>query len=221
MNKARKIKMKKIAILGAAGQIAQLVEPMLLKKDDIDMILYLRHPNKLNQVNEAREKVIKGDASNFEELKAALAGVDLVYANLAGSNIEDQAKTVVKAMDANNIKRLIWVSSLGIYDEVPGKFGEWNKNILGSYLTTYRAAADQITASDLDYTIIRPAWLTNKDEVSYEKTVGAETPFKGTEVSRLSVADYIANLIENPEKDVKANVGLDKPGTDGDKPAWY
>ena len=213
--------MKKIAILGAAGQIAQLVEPMLLKKDDIDMILYLRHPNKLNQVNEAREKVIKGDASNFEELKAALAGVDLVYANLAGSNIEDQAKTVVKAMDANNIKRLIWVSSLGIYDEVPGKFGEWNKNILGSYLTTYRAAADQITASDLDYTIIRPAWLTNKDEVSYEKTVGAETPFKGTEVSRLSVADYIADLIENPEKDVKANVGLDKPGTDGDKPAWY
>ncbi|MDE6547354.1 MAG: SDR family oxidoreductase [Lactobacillus sp.] len=213
--------MKKIAILGAAGQIAQLVEPMLLKKDDIDMILYLRHPNKLNQVNEAREKVIKGDASNFEELKAALAGVDLVYANLAGSNIEDQAKTVVKAMDANNIKRLIWVSSLGIYDEVPGKFGEWNKNILGSYLTTYRAAADQITASDLDYTIIRPAWLTNKNEVSYEKTVGAETPFKGTEVSRLSVADYIANLIENPEKDVKANVGLDKPGTDGDKPAWY
>lgn len=213
--------MKKIAILGAAGQIAQLVEPMLLKKDDIDMILYLRHPNKLNQVNEAREKVIKGDASNFEELKAALAGVDLVYANLAGSNIEDQAKTVVQAMDANNIKRLIWVSSLGIYDEVLGKFGEWNKNILGSYLTTYRAAADQITASDLDYTIIRPAWLTNKDEVSYEKTVGAETPFKGTEVSRLSVADYIANLIENPEKDVKANVGLDKPGTDGDKPAWY
>lgn len=213
--------MKKIAILGAAGQIAQLVEPMLLKKDDIDMVLYLRHPNKLNQVNEAREKVIKGDASNFEELKAALAGVDLVYANLAGSNIEDQAKTVVQAMDANNIKRLIWVSSLGIYDEVPGKFGEWNKNILGSYLTTYRAAADQITASDLDYTIIRPAWLTNKDEVSYEKTVGAETPFKGTEVSRLSVADYIANLIENPEKDVKANVGLDKPGTDGDKPAWY
>lgn len=130
--------MTKIAILGAAGQIAQLVEPMLLKKDNIDMILYLRHPNKLKQINEAREKVIKGDASNFNELKEALTDVDLVYANLAGANIEEQAKTVVKAMDANNIKRLIWISSLGIYNEVPGKFGEWNKNILGSYLTTYR-----------------------------------------------------------------------------------
>ena len=213
--------MTKIAILGAAGQIAQLVEPMLLKKNDINMVLYLRHPNKLKQINDAREKVIKGDASNFNELKEALADVDLVYANLAGSNIEDQAKTVVKAMNANGIKRLIWVSSLGIYDEVPGKFGEWNKNILGSYLTTYRAAADQITASDLDYTIIRPAWLTNKNEINYEKTVGATTPFRGTEVSRLSVADYIADLIENPTKDVKANVELDKAGTDGGKPAWY
>lgn len=213
--------MTKIAILGAAGQIAQLVEPMLLKKTDVDMVLYLRHPNKLHQVDESREEIIKGDASNFNELKEALAGVDLVYANLAGANIEDQAKTVVKAMDANGIKRLIWVSSLGIYDEVPGKFGEWNKNILGSYLTTYRAAADKITESDLDYTIIRPAWLTNKDEVNYEKTFGAQTPFKGTEVSRLSVADYIVNIIENPEEDLKANVGLDKPGTEGDKPAWY
>lgn len=213
--------MTKIAILGAAGQIAQLVEPMLLKKTDVDMILYLRHPNKLNQVDEEREKIIKGDANNFNELKTALARVDLVYANLAGSNIEDQAKTVVKAMDANGIKRLIWISSLGIYDEVPGKFGDWNKNILGSYLTTYRAAADQITESDLDYTIIRPAWLTNKDEVNYEKTIGAQTPFKGTEVSRLSVADYIVNIIENPAEDLKSNVGLAKPGTEGDKPAWY
>lgn len=213
--------MTKIAILGAAGQIAQLVEPMILKKTDVDMVLYLRHPNKLHQVYESREEIIKGDASNFNELKAALASVDLVYANLAGANIEDQAETVVKAMDTNGIKRLIWVSSLGIYDEVPGKFGEWNKNILGSYLTTYRAAADKITESDLDYTIIRPAWLTNKDEVSYEKTVGAQTPFKGTEVSRLSVADYIVNIIENPAEDLKSNVGLDKPETDGDKPAWY
>lgn len=213
--------MTKIAILGAAGQIAQLVEPILLKKTDVDMVLYLRHPNKLHQVDESREEIIKGDASNFNELKAALTGVDLVYANLAGSNIEDQAQNVVKAMNANGIKRLIWVSSLGIYDEVPGKFGEWNKNTLGSYLSTYRAAADKITESDLDYTIIRPAWLTNKDEVNYEKTVGAQTPFKGTEVSRLSVADYIVNIIENPAEDLKANVGLDKPGTDGDKPAWY
>ena len=47
--------MTKIAILGAAGQIAQLVEPCYLKKTDIDMVLYLRHPNKLHQIENLEE----------------------------------------------------------------------------------------------------------------------------------------------------------------------
>lgn len=215
--------MTKIAILGASGQIAKLTEEFLLQNPDNEMVLFLRHPNKLDQskIDDNREKIIVGDASNEKDVANAIKGVDIVYANLAGSNIEDQAKAVVKAMDQDGIKRLIWISSLGVYDEVPGKFGEWNKNILGSYLTTYRAAADVITASDLDYTIIRPAWLTNKDEVDYEVTEGATTPFKGTEVSRKSVASYINDLINNPSEAIHGNVGLDKPGTDGDKPAWY
>ena len=215
--------MKKIAILGAAGQIAVLAEKMLLNDQDNELILFLRHPNKLDQskIDNDREKIVVGDASNYDQVKNAVEGVHIVYANLAGSNIERQAKTVVKAMDAEKIKRLIWISSLGIYNEVPGKFGKWNKDVLGSYLTTYRAAADVITASDLDYTIIRPAWLTNKDEIDYEETLGANTAFKGTEVSRKSVAKHVVDLIEHPEKEIKANVGLNKPNTDGDKPAWY
>ncbi|MBW8038156.1 NAD-dependent dehydratase [Lactobacillus helveticus] len=215
--------MTKIAVLGASGQIAKLAEDLFLKDKDNELVLFLRHPNKLdqNKIDKNREKVVVGDASKLDELLPAIKDVDIVYANLAGGNIEDQAKTVVNAMDEAGVKRLIWVSSLGVYDEVPGKFGEWNKNMLGSYLTTYRAAADQITASDLDYTVIRPAWLTNKNEVDYEITRGAHTPFKGTEVSRLSVASYINDLVEDPSKDVLENVGLNKPNTDGDKPAWY
>lgn len=215
--------MTKITVLGASGQIAQLAEKLFLKDNNNELVLFLRHPQKLNQseLDKRREKIIVGDASKLAELLPAIQGADIVYANLAGSNIEDQAKTVVKAMDEAGVKRLIWISSLGVYDEVPGKFGEWNKNILGSYLTTYRAAADQVTTSNLDYTIIRPAWLTNKDEVDYEMTKGANTPFKGTEVSRLSVASYVNDLVENPSKDIQANVGLNKSNTDGDKPAWY
>lgn len=215
--------MTKIAVLGASGQIAKLAEELLLKDDSNELVLFLRNPNKLDKSksDEKREKIVIGDASRSDEVANAIKGVDIVYANLAGGNIEDQAKAVVKAMDDENVKRLIWISSLRVYDEVPGKFGEWNKNILGSYLTTYRAAADQITTSDLDYTVIRPAWLTNKDEIDYETTDGAHTPFKGTEVSRKSVASYINELVKNPTKDVRDNVGLNKPNTDGDKPAWY
>jgi uncharacterized protein YbjT (DUF2867 family) len=78
---------------------------------------------------------------------------------------------------------LIFVTSLGIYDELPGKFGQWNRREIGPYLPPFRRAADAIEVSGLDYTILRPAWLTDDDEMDYEITEKGE-PFKGTEVSR-------------------------------------
>ncbi|HEY4046549.1 MAG TPA: NAD(P)H-binding protein [Acidobacteriaceae bacterium] len=63
------------------------------------------------------------------------------------------------------------------YDEVPGKFGAWNRREIGPYLPPFRRAADVIEASGVDYTILRPAWLTDKDEVDYETTERNE-PFK-------------------------------------------
>ncbi len=130
--------MTKVAVLGASGQIAKLAEELLLEDDSNELVLFLRHPNKLDKskIDEKCEKIVIGDESRSDEVANAIKGVDIVYANLAGGNIEEQAKAVVKAMDDENVKRLIWISSLGVYDEVPGKFGEWNKNILGSYLTT-------------------------------------------------------------------------------------
>jgi hypothetical protein len=58
-------------------------------------------------------------------------------------------------------------------------------------LPTYRKAADLIVASGLDHAILRPAWLTDECEVNFE-TTERNDPFKGTEVSRKSVAALVA-----------------------------
>ncbi|WP_245644152.1 Rossmann-fold NAD(P)-binding domain-containing protein [Paraburkholderia oxyphila] len=55
--------------------------------------------------------------------------------------------------------------------------------------------------------------------MDYEVT-SRDQPFKGTEVSRKSVAALVVDLVKHPEKLVRANVGVNKPGTDGDKPAF-
>ncbi|WP_279626592.1 NAD(P)H-binding protein [Pseudomonas saponiphila] len=104
-----------------------------------------------------------------------------------------------------------------MYDEIPGKFGEWNHAIIGEDLKPYRRAADAIEASGLEYSILRPAWLTDEEEVDYEITAKGE-PFKGTVVSRRSVADLIVKIIGSPDLHVGANLGVNKPNTDGDKP---
>ena len=216
---------KQVLILGATGKIAGHAIDALLKNGDDHLLLYTRHPQNLMHVDEQRETVIKGDTLNVGELGAAVEMADAVYANLRNPEIEQQAKNIVAAMDENNVKQLVWISSIGIYDEVPGKFGEWNNAELGggqedSYLGTYRKAADVISGSDLDYTIIRPAWLTNKDEVDYETTERGEA-FKGTEVSRKSIGNFVAKIIDDPAPYARKDFGVDKPGTDGDKPAWY
>ncbi|GAA3199500.1 SDR family oxidoreductase [Lentilactobacillus kefiri] len=213
--------MTNVLILGANGQIAKLVEKQLLDETDDHLTLFLRNAGRLKVTDPKRETVVEGDATNKQAIIKALDGIDIVYANLSGKNIEDEAKTVVGAIDRTTLQRLIWISTLGIYDEVPGEFGKWNHQQLdGGYLQTYAAAAKVIEGSDLDYTIIRPAWLSNKDIVSYETTQKGE-PFKGTEVSRKSIADFVVKIINDPSKEIRHSVGVNQPNTDGDKPSWY
>ena len=219
--------MTTIAVLGANGRIARIAEDMLLAHDDIERTLFIHTENELGAdiKDNPRVTVVKGDAKNPDDVLNAINGADEVYANLAATqdssaDIIPMAKAVVDMMDKAGIKRLVWISSLGIYNEVPGEFGAWNANILGDYLVNYRKAVDVIEASDLDYTIIRPAWLTDKDEVDFEITEKGEL-FRGTEVSRKSVASEVVELLLDPDKEVRTSIGLDKPGTDGDKPEWY
>nr|WP_257790242.1 NAD(P)H-binding protein [Bifidobacterium choerinum] len=168
--------------------------------------------------------VVTGDAKSEADVAQAIEGADAVYANLSGGrgsseDIIPMAQATVAAMDKAGVRRLIWISSLGIYGEVPGEFGAWNTKVLGDYLTNYRKAADVIEASDLEYTIIRPAWLTDNDEVDFEVTEKGEL-FRGTEVSRKSVASEVVRLLLHPGEELRSSIGLDKPGTEGDRPSW-
>lgn len=209
--------MKNILILGASGQIAQWVVKALAGDPGLRQSLFLRSPGKLTGTEPANARVIIGNVLDRKLLKEAMTGQDIVYANLTGDNLDKQAQAIIATMQAGGVRRLIFVLSLGIHDEVPGRFGEWNDAIIGEDLKPFRRAADLIEASGLDYTILRPAWLTDDDEVDYETTAKGQS-FKGTVVSRKSVAELITRVIRSPELHVGASLGVNKPGSDGDKP---
>lgn len=208
----------KVLILGAGGAIAQHVIDFLIPNKDISLTLFARNPDHVKEFASS-SNIILGDVLNQDDLTAAIQESDIVYANLAGQ-VDKMASIIVSTMEAYAKKRLIFVTSLGIYDEVAGKFGEWNNRIIGSELVRYSKAAQIIEKSGLDYTIVRPSWLTDKNETDYETTQKGE-PFMGTEVSRKAVAAYIANIIEHPEKDIRASIGVNKPGVYGNKPSFY
>jgi uncharacterized protein YbjT (DUF2867 family) len=91
---------------------------------------------------------------------------------------------------------------MGIYDEVPGES-------YGAILDPYRKSAKVIEASDLDYTVLRPAWLDNRDEIAYGTTAKGQ-PFanKDNTVSRKSVADLIVKLAITPGFGSRESIGI-------------
>lgn len=128
-----------------------------------------------------------------------MEGQDVVYANLAG-DMKKQAEHIVAAMKATRVRRLIFISSMGIYGEVPGERYR-------SVLDPYRDSAAVIEASDLDYTVLRPGWFTPEDEVGYQITQKGEA-FKGHDVSLNSLSDLIVKLALTPGMENRHSLGV-------------
>ena len=208
--------MKNVLVLGATGQIAQWAIDTLQNQADVALTLFVRSKSKLKNAISNNTRIIEGDVLNIEQLTDAMQGQDIVYANLAGDMVK-QTQNIVSVMNQLNVQRLISINTLGIYDEVPGKFGEWNNQEIGEYFPPYRKSADLIESSNLDYTILRAAWLTDENEVDFEITHKGDA-FKGTVISRRSFAHLVTEIINDPKLYSKENLGVSKPNSDADKP---
>ena len=111
--KLRNIAMKKVLVLGAAGQIAQWAIDSLKNQPEIALTLFARDKSKLAPLPLANTRIIEGDVLNIEQLTDAMQGQDLVYANLAG-DMEGQTENIIKVMNTLNIQHLISINTLGI-----------------------------------------------------------------------------------------------------------
>jgi uncharacterized protein YbjT (DUF2867 family) len=191
--------MKQVIIIGASGSLASYVIEELQQRNDIHLTLFLRSRSRLKNRNLPNATIVEGDVTDYQKLKDAINGKDIVYVNLAG-DLEALTKNIVKAMQETGVKRIVAISSIGIY-----------KTPLQPVLKPYRKLADIIESSGLEYTILRPDWFTNGSEVDYEITRKGE-PEKGTAISRKSIAAFVATIVENPELWKNENLGISKPG---------
>lgn len=194
--------MTKVLILGANGGLAQNTTRVFLRDTDVELTLYLRRANRLKNPDQRRVTIVEGDVLDREKLARVMEAHDVVYANLAGA-MKQQAEHIVAAMHTTGLKRLIFISSMGIYGEVPGERYK-------SVLDPYRDSAAVIEASDLDYTVLRPGWFTQDEEVRYEVTQKGE-PFRGHDVSLNSVSDLIVKLATSPALHVRRSLGVSQP----------
>jgi uncharacterized protein YbjT (DUF2867 family) len=190
--------MRKIIIIGAGGSLAQYVTDAAKQLENTALTLFVRNKSRLSKKHVESCSVIEGDVLDYNSIKKAIAGQDIVYVNLAG-NLDAMAKNIVNAMQETGVKRIIAISSIGIY-ETP----------LKSVLIPYRKLADVIEASGLDYTILRPDWFTDGNEVDYKLTHKGEAE-TGTAISRKSIAAFVVTLFEDPNLHKNENLGISRP----------
>jgi uncharacterized protein YbjT (DUF2867 family) len=193
--------MTNVLILGANGQLARNTTGVFLRDTDARLTLYLRRASRLRTPDSDRVTIVEGDVLDLPTLEAAMKGQDVVYANLSGT-MKQQAEGIVEAMHAAGLTRLIFISSMGIYGEVPGERYR-------SALDPYRDSAAVIEASDLDYTILRPGWFTRDEAVAYDITQKGES-FRGHEVSLNSLSDLIVKLALTPGMESRHSLGVSR-----------
>lgn len=202
--------MTKLLILGANGQIAKLVVPMLANTNT-EIVLTSLHARPDHGIQAL-------DAVNEEALVAALQDVDMVYANIGAEGRQKAAaNSVVNAMHTAGVKRLIWVATIGVHNELPDDKRDLWANLLGTtdnentYMGDQAAAVARIMSSALDYTIIRPNELLDDNLM---QTIHVQTDpdaqIIGGPITRTSVAEFITQIILHPDTYVAQSVAISK-----------
>lgn len=198
---------EKILIIGATGSIGRTVRNTLLEKTDWDLVLFSRQAGRI-AIDDSRETAISGNVFDEGDLMEAMDGVTAVVVALTG-DLGTMARSIVTAMKHVGLERLIFISSMGIYNEIPARIGSHGNLEHNPVLQSYREAADVVEASGLQYTVIRPGWFDNGN-TNYTISRKGQ-PFEGHDISRQAIADFILNLLEDDTLYVNESVGIHRP----------
>ena len=160
--------------------------------------------------DDARLEPFAGDATRAEDVAAALAGVDAVVHTLGiGSRIvrpwervtlfSRSTEVLLQEMRRAGVRRLVAVTGFGAGDSRTAlstleRIGR--EAVLGKAYRDKDRQEMAITASGLDWTIVRPTLLTNTGKSGKYQVLGAGQ-FRNGVISRADVAHFIVTALED------------------------
>lgn len=211
--------MKRVLILGATSNISHYLIPKLMHQG-VFLTLFARHGKQrlTDLVSKTDVHVISGDWNNCSDLYQAIANQDIVF--MATGQFVQANRNVVAVMKDCQVSRLIVASGLGIENEIPGAFGQWNQKMMGNNRNLVDAA-EVIKQSDLNYTLMRMAWLYDQPGNERYELIPSGQPFRDTQLTRQAAVAFVSDVVSNPTLADHESVGVAEPDTQWDKPAFY
>lgn len=197
--------MQVLIVGGTGGTGRELVKQALGHGHSVRVMA--RDPDRVKTVH-PRLEVVKGDIADTAALTAAAKGQEAVlsalgvYERKPNTLLSDGVRNLLTAMQRQKVKRLIFLSSLGVGDS-KGRLGPvYNWVLLPTLLKNIFAdkerAEEAIRESALDWTIVRPGALRNKLLTGHYR-VGPDATRKrwAPRVGRADVADFMLDALEH------------------------
>lgn len=91
-------------------------------EQDIALSVFVRNPAKFEDMDLTGVNIMQGDALNAEDVKRAMDGQDVLLCSLEG-DVLSMAKNIVAALETTSVKRIIWITGMGIHHEITGVRG--------------------------------------------------------------------------------------------------
>jgi putative NADH-flavin reductase len=195
----------KLLILGASGLTGrELVKQGL--EAGYGVTAFVRDPAKLTIRND-QLRVEVGNILNRISLETAIPGHDAVISALGSpdlgksTELSDGLRNIIDVMELNGPKRLIFESGIGVGDSAD-HIPWFTKHIFVPFVirNIYADKVIQerlIRESSLDWTIVRPARLTNGPKTGryrHGDEISSERP--ATKISRADTAEFMLRQLE-------------------------
>ncbi|WP_369921809.1 SDR family oxidoreductase [Marinomonas polaris] len=191
--------MSKTLIIGASGQVGQLITKTLVETEE-DVRALVRDKSKLDDLKDSDLEIVEADLEG--DFSQAFDGIDNVIfaAGSGGSTGADKtllidlwaAKKAVDYAKEANVKQFIMVSSIGANDP------EAIESDIKPYLVAKHMADQYLMASGVPFTIVRPGPLTN-DEGQGKITIKRPNSREEMAIPRADVAKSVLFILSKDD----------------------
>jgi putative NADH-flavin reductase len=205
-----------IAIFGASGATGNLLTERCLA-NHYHVTALLRTPK--NFLLRDHVRIIQGSPFDLASVRQTIEGADVVLSALGANSLKKEdvleraIPQIITAMQETAsqpkpVRRIIVLGSAGALPDSLDKQPAWRRwivqNIVYNTFLKHPVASqisqwNNISRSNLDWTMVMPPMLTNARGHGTFRVDGEALPRNGSRISREDVADFMMQQIDNPQ----------------------
>jgi len=187
----------RIVVIGATGRTGRVVVEQALGHGD-EVVAFARQPEGLG-IEHPRLTMVRGDVRDLDSLREAMPGADAVVVAIgapAARTVDTYSVGIgntMQAMVEAGVPRIAVVSAAGTFNRddrnIALGFRLMMKATLGGLYDDLERMEQRVMASALEWTIVRPAGLTDGELTGHYRIGDHGKPLpKGQRISRADVA---------------------------------